>query len=276
MSTPTLDVRPSRRARKPHGWAFYLLLGLGGLVVGVLVIAALWLVAAVGPNGRDVPQFPSLATTPDPSLHGTVAYMADDGCVWIVAAAGRPSKEVYCIPPMDVSKAEKLGKELGPQLVWLPGGRLEVTMFRMTNPPGPGFNPGWQRIVDVRTGAVQEVPASQVPSEPNRQTHPTVNAQGQKLTWTTTDNGRIEVKLTDSAGTRTLLKAQGPGEMTYRLGAVFWEPDGRWVAADDGRILIITPDDPAVTRVLTSNASDGAFDAELSRFALTSEDVLTG
>jgi hypothetical protein len=112
MSTPTLDLRPSPRARRRHGWPFYLLLGLGGLVVGVAVLVALWLAAAVGPLARQVPQFPSLATTPDASLHGTVAYTADDGCVWIVSAAGEPSKQVYCIPPMDVSKACR--GDLGP------------------------------------------------------------------------------------------------------------------------------------------------------------------
>ena len=54
-------------------------------------------------------------------------------------------------------------------------------MFRMTPPAKPGavpaFHPGWQKIVDVRTGKVQDVPAAEVPSQPNRQTHPMVRPQ---------------------------------------------------------------------------------------------------
>jgi hypothetical protein len=80
------------------------------------------------------PEFASLAESPDSSLQGTVAYLADQsGCVRIVAAAGQPSKDVLCLPGRDMSKAEKEGKEIGLQLVWLPDGRLELTMFRMTS-----------------------------------------------------------------------------------------------------------------------------------------------
>ena len=34
-------------------------------------------------------------------------------------------------------------------------------MFRTTDPPGPLFEPGWQRLVDVRPGEVDEVPDSE-------------------------------------------------------------------------------------------------------------------
>lgn len=73
-------------------------------------------------------------------------------------------------------KAVKQGKEIGPQLVWLPDGRLQVTVFRMTPPAKPeavpGLHRGWQKITDVPTGNVEAVPAADVPSQPNRQTHP--------------------------------------------------------------------------------------------------------
>lgn len=82
----------------------------------------------------------------------------------IVAAARSPSKEVLCLPPLDPKDGKALGKPIGPQLVWFGDGRLEVTMFRMTDPPGPNVRPGWQKIIDVRTGAVTDVPATQVQS----------------------------------------------------------------------------------------------------------------
>ena len=88
--------------------------------------------------------------------------------------------------------AKQLGKEQGPQLVWRDDGRLEITMFRMTDPPGPSFEPGWQKVVDVRTGEVEDVPAADVPSGANRQTHPTVNAQGQELKLRSADGDRFQ------------------------------------------------------------------------------------
>jgi hypothetical protein len=239
------------------------------LVVGLL---------AVGGVTRQVPQFASLAEHPDSALRGTVAYYADQTrCVKIVAAAGRPTRTVFCLPKTDVPKAVKEGKEIGPQLVWLSGGRLQVTMFRMTPPPKPGakpaLHPGWQKVIDVRTGKVEDVPAADVPPSRTGKPHPMVSPSGQRISWTS-DNGRVKVMLTGSSGSRTLLSARGPGEYTYGLGAAFWAPNWQWIAADDGRILIITTGRPAVTRVLTGQSSHVAFDAGLARFAVTGADIL--
>jgi hypothetical protein len=243
--------------------------GVALVVVGVLVAVQLLLAAS-----WQRPEFPSLAAHPDPSLHGTVAYFSDStGCVRVVAASGRPDREAYCLPAPDVKVAEKLGKELGPQLVWRADGRLEITMFRMTDPPGPSFNPGWQRIVDVRTGAVEDVPAADVPSEADRQTHPMVNAAGQRLELRSVD-GDVELTLVDDAGRRTLLSVDSNPEAGYHMPAAFWAPDGTWVAADDGRILVIVPTDPPVIRVLTGDSSQVRFEGELSRFAVTDADLL--
>jgi hypothetical protein len=203
-----------------------------------------------------------------------VAYLDDaSSCVHIVAAAGRPDREVYCLPAQDVEVAKQLGKEQGPQLVWRDDGRLEITMFRMTDPPGPTFEPGWQKVVDVRTGEVEDVPAADVPSEANRQTHPVVNAQGQELELSSAD-GDVELTLVDDAGSRTLLAVDSNPEAGYHVSAAFWAPDGRWVAADDGRILVIVPSDPPVVRMLTDASSQGRFEGELSRFAVTDKDLL--
>jgi hypothetical protein len=35
---------------------------------------------------------------------------------------------------------------------------------------------------------------------------------------------------------------------SYDLHAAFWAPNWQWIAVDDGRILIITPGAPPVTR----------------------------
>jgi hypothetical protein len=252
-------------------------------VIAAVAVAVL-VVLIVRDVGRGVPEFDSLAEHPDPSLHGTVAYFAGEtGCVRIVAAAGQPSKDVICLPPPDMTKAAALGtKEDGPQLVWRPDGRLEVTMFR-SDPKTGTFSAGWQKVVDVSTGLAEDVPAADVPSSPDLTTHPVVSPSGQRIaTRSDEQSGRIEVTLTDAKGTRTLLSARGPGKYTYRLASAFWAPNWQWIAADDGRILVITPGDRPTTRVLTDSTREGrgaggglyGDDPRLARFAITGTDFL--
>lgn len=243
------------------------------LVIFAVVVAVPTLFAAIFVLGHafqgEDPQFESLSENPDPSLHGTVAYFADGTqCVRIRAAAGRPYKDVLCPESEPVSKAEKEGKLVGPQLAWRPDGRLEVTMFRMVGPPEPIYAAGWQKLVDVRSGGVEDVPASDVPAEPDAVPGPAVSPAGERVDWSSGD-GRVEVTLTDDSGTRTLLSAKGPSE-TYGLDTAFWAPDFEWVAAFDGRILVITTEDPAVTRILADESGMGSS----FNFAVTDADLL--
>ena len=260
-------------------------IGRGALVVLVVVAAvaiALPVALVVGhlANAREVPVFPSLADAPDPALEGTVAYVDDaTGCVRVAAASGQqPSKEVYCLPALDPETAKTLGKPIGPQLVWRAGGTLEVTMFRMTDPPGPNVRPGWQKLVDVRTGSVTDVPDAQAPSVPDLSAQTTVRADGARL-LTTSDaaSGRISIALAATVGSpRMLLEVQGPGEYTYGLEAAFWSPDGRWVVADDGRILVVVPSDPPVVRLLLGPRTRLGGDPAFARIAVTTERLLGG
>jgi hypothetical protein len=244
-----------------------------------LLIGAIFVFAHVV-EGRPVPSFPSLVTQPDPSLHGTVAYYADQThCVRMIAASGLSSKDVLCLPAQDPKTAAQLGKEAGPQLVWRADGRLEITMFRMRvgKAPGPAFSAGWQKVVDVRTGQVQDTPAADVPSSPNKATQPAVNAAGRQVTFSSdAPSGRVKVVVTDATGSHTVLSAHGPGEYGYQLTAAFWSPDGSWIAADDGRILVITPGPPPRTRLLIDPSGSASFSGEpgLARFAVTGADLL--
>lgn len=271
VNDPKTDQRTTRRVGR---WLL-----IGGAATAALILGFVGLFVLGHITGGKIPQFPSLAASPDPSLQGTVAYLdGPTNCVRIVAAAGSTSKEVLCLPPLDPKEGKALGKPLGPQLVWLGGGRLEVTMFRMTDPPGPDYRPGWQKIVDVRTGAVTDVPAAQVPSTPNLTTRPVVSPTRERVSFTSdSQSGHINITLTDATGrTRTLLDANGPGEYTYGLQSAFWSPTFDYVVADDGRILIVTTNKAPLTRVLVeSNASTLGGGPHHSGFAVTAENLLT-
>lgn len=264
---------PRRRAQRVRRVLWWLV-----AVVAVVLVAGV--VVIVREATRKVPSFPSLTEHPDPSLHGTVAYYAQDGCVHIVAASGAADRGVLCLPRgQNVKQAEKLGKLIGPQLVWLSDGRLEVTMFRMTGPPGPDetWHKGWQKRVDVATGAVEEVPFAQVPSKSNLGTRPTVSPADERITFSSQQGGEVKIVLTDKNGTaRTLMSAHGP-ENAYGLSAAFWAPNWQWVAADDRRILVVTTGVPATTRVLVE-PSDSGFggSADDATFAISADDLVTG
>lgn len=282
MSAPVIPRTTSPGAASPRPrrkrWAWF---ALPALLAFVLVAWLLFVGNFHGGSNRPVPSFPSLSANPDSSIQGTVAYTdTESRCVRIVAAAGSPSKDVLCLGPQKLNPetAAVIGKEmLLPQLVWRSDGRLEVTMMLMKG-GGPGkppvhFAPEWQKIVDVTTGAVQDVPAADLPTGPNLSTRPATNPDGQKVTWSSDGEGRVRVALTDTNGTHTLMSARGPGEYTYSLHSAFWAPNWQWIAADDGRILVITPGATPLTRILVDS---GGGSSEYPLFAVTARNMIAG
>jgi hypothetical protein len=262
---------------------------IGAAVVGVAVVAVVGVIGVAGFHaaaGHSVPTFPSLAEAPDTSLRGTVAYFDNaTRCVRVVAASGTPSKDVYCLPPEGSSQMKQLGKPTGPQLVWRPDGRLEVTLFRWmpskdTKSPPP-IAADWQKVFDVTTGAVADVPHADLPLSPVDVNPTTVNERGERIrTDFDAPSGQGKVTLTTPSGTRTLLSVSGPGEYTYVLASATWAPGGDWIATTDtgegGRILVITPSQPPRTRILVANSGGGAGGGNAGpAFAVTGADLLT-
>jgi hypothetical protein len=92
---------------------------------------------------------------------------------------------------------------------------------------------------------------------------------------TISGSGQTEVVLDDASGPRTLLAfPAAPPEANYQFGPAFWAPNGDWIAAGDGRILIITTADPAVTRVLRDDARAASL-VSTPEFAITERNLLT-
>jgi len=242
------------------------------LVIGLVAVAATVAVVALVVDrfqaNRPIPEFPSLADAPDPSLAGTVAYYdTEAGCVRFVDASGAASEDAYCFEAADGDN--------GPQLAFRPDGRLEVTMYSW--PQGGELAAKWQRLVDVTSGEVEEVPVADVPDQPTPSPVPAPGPGGQTVTYES-ENGTITVEVTSDAGTRTLLSATGP-EGSYQVspgGQPVWSPGGDWIMLDDGRLLLITTADPSQTRVLV-DAVGGlgnyrSFDVRL--FAVTDEPLV--
>lgn len=286
MSSPVTAQPVGERPRRRTRWV----LGAAVAIAAVLAVVLITVVVQVVTASRwTPPEFGSLAAQPDPTLQGTVAYFAaGPRCVRVVAAAGQPEKDVLCVGDQVTTTGGDKGapgatfptKEMGPQLIWRPDGRLEVTMFLLADPganPSSGLQlaPGWQKVIDVTTGEVQDVPPADLPSEPALLPAPTVNAAGERVDTVNAD-GQTAVVLDAGAGARTLLSfPAAPPSANYQFGPAFWAPSGDWIAAGDGRILIITTTDPATTRVLRDDARAASL-VSSPEFAVTDRNLLTG
>jgi hypothetical protein len=272
IKTPRRPLQRSTPLEQVWWWVGGAILILVGLIASLVIFVLVR-------DSRPIPNFSLLASRPDSTLVGTVAYVDSSNCVRIIALRGEPSREVYCIPKWSPSDAVELGKPTSPQLVWLDDGKLEVTFFRMSLTPGPDVNKGWQIVVDVRTGSIAEVSDDLVPNQPNVNTRPITNANGDSLSFTSNrDTGKIKILVTDSSGkSRVLLDDRGPSK-SYGLNSVFWGPDGKNIFADDGRILVIVPSPDPVVRILVDGGGGNPFfddDSRVSGFAVTSEEFLS-
>ena len=245
------------------------------IMVGfVIVVAGVIFLIVRGMSTPD-PVFPSLVNAPDPSLHGTVAYYDNPSrCVRVISASGAKSKDVMCMPEFDPNKSKTGGKPVGWNLTWRADNRLEITEFVMIDTGGaPTFKPGWQKVVEVIGGAVEQVPVAQIALLPTPGIRTTTSPTGDVVSYTS-DGGSVAVNLRKATGAeRALLKAKGNPE-TYGLNSVAWSPDFKWVAVDDDHLLITTIDDPSTTRTLTPPLqSDYGYDA-LHWFDITAADLL--
>jgi hypothetical protein len=86
-------------------------------------------------------------------------------------------------------------------------------------------------------------------------------------------DGHAQIVLTDAAGNARVL-------MSATVSTIWatWGASGDWILADDGRrLLIVTLDDPAVTRMLVAQHGEfgdvGSTDPLIVTFAVTDLDL---
>jgi hypothetical protein len=257
------DGRSGRTSRR---WVRAVAAVVAVVILAVVVVAV---VQVAREASRTVPRFPSLVEHPDPRWHGTVAYFARDGCVHLIAASGTGDRPVHCpAPSQDPEQAKRLGKLIGPQLRWRADGRLEITMFRMPMGPKGEWHAGSQQLLDVTTGKIEEVPATELPAAPTEGRDTAVAADGRTATVVAhPDDGRAVLRVEDPDGrSRTVLSAHGP--RSYTISSLAWSPDDEWIGADDRRILVVDPAGTATPRVLVTPADTG-LGPEYLRYAVT-------
>ncbi len=255
----------------------------GVLIIGVvllaLTVAGLLLVDVLGGghgDDRPWPSFPVLATAPDASLRGTIAYIAEpeaprlvesDGpekvtkysCAQTVRASGADIRQVLCWPMTDHELAS---------VAWLDDGRLRITGFEDVGERARSV-PAWGRVVDVMTGQVSEVSPSDLeqgafPAPPS-----TTNSRGETLV-TRNEEGSVTVTLERLGGSREVFAVSHPNPGFSIKGDPQWSADDRWfVMFDGGRLLTTIVNDPVITKVLATAVSGSIGQWGATTFAMT-------
>lgn len=224
------SITPSDTTRRFPVWVAILLAGC----TAILIIGAFFVARSMYWGLRPTPEFASLVTDPDPSLVGTVVFLKPypDECVYAVPASGGEARQIACL-------------EGGPGgLRWLPDGRVQSTRYQ----GGEGTPPTASWIIDVETGAVTEVPDSEIPPQPEDAAGPAPGPNGEVVAC---ESARGTLTLT--MGDRILLDVGAPE--TYCMGGPAWNGDGSWFVVKDDldRLLLVTTAEPSQTRVLVES-----------------------
>ena len=267
--TPPGPVRPKRRRAR---WIVGVVAAVG--LVGVVVLA-LAVKRDLDRRGLPVPDFASLASTPDTTLHGTVAFISEaknpqvkerQACARIALATGAAAEDVFC---WDISESALA------TAVWRADGRLLVTAF--DDPVGdPPVRPVWAKIVDVASGAKEDVPVADLGKGAKPSTGPATNQQGDRLVMESRD-GAAKLTLLGSSGPRRLLEIDDANpNWSLQTGPV-WSPDFAWVMTWDGRLLVTTVAGTPSTRVLVQEASGSPYPYETTpNISIRADDVPLG
>jgi len=243
-------------------------LTIAATVAGIVVAVVVGFFVAVRneqqAQSRPIPTFPSLATSPDPTLRGTVAYISEaknpavkqrQACARVVAAAGGPPKDVLCWPISSPALATA---------VWRDDRKLLVTAFNDT----AGKRPTWAKLIDIPTGHTETVASSELGVGARPWDGPATNPTGERLV-TTGEDGNATITLSGPKGARTILSVKNSRPSWGIQSGPVWSPDWKWVLTWDGtRLLLTTVDTPTTTRVLVDEASGGAYDYQAPNFSI--------
>lgn len=212
---------------------------LVGLMAVVVVIGGFFVAKALyWALLQPTPDFPSLATTPDPSLTGTVAFVkpGDDRCVYVIAASGGEPEELAC------------GDGLAGELAWRTDGRLQSTGY----PSADSDDDPRSWIIDPATGEVEEVPIGDIPPYRDVPDNAWPGPNGEEVACKN-GGGKLTLSLTVDGRSRSLLSTGAPS--TYCMHLATWNEDGSWFVVHDDldRLLLVTAADPSTTRLLVDD-----------------------
>jgi len=200
-----------------------------GKVMGATVASLAVLIAVTGIilyfGFIPLPDFPSLATAPDPAIPGTIAYHSwteeEGACIGTVPASGGPVHQVVCQRDSDA-------------VAWTGEGNLVVEDY---SGPRPILV-----VLDAATGAVLDRVESAEGGLFELVGDKTVRSDGSRIQTESDSEGSAQVLVVATNGApTTVVDVEGAPRDYYFLDwGLQWSPDGAWIAAWDsaGRLLV--------------------------------------
>jgi hypothetical protein len=209
--------------------------------VAIAVGAFVW-----GFGVAPLPEYPSLAAHPDPSIPGRVAFLrwwAGPPCLYVVPAAGGEARRLRCTDD-DGDDPDWFGEPLG----WTEEGLIVVHAFGASGPRAI--------VLDPETGrTLERIP---IPEPLFARTPP--SDRGVRA-----DGGRLLVRSSGRTATLGIAPPDGrPIEVTRVSGPpdfAFWEavwsPDGEWILVRDSNqnLLVLPARENARPRLLSERVS---------------------
>lgn len=208
------------------------------------VIAVVFALAVAFTPFENPPSFPSLRTSPDPAVTGTVAFVRtghDKVCIVLATASGAGERTLRC----DDAFANG-------EVSWNAAGHVVATAY--------GPSGGRATEIDPATGTVVSTTTAGAPGKPSfggiRRA-----SDGAELVLAETKRGTWRVAVDPISGdTRTVLTIDGPEDYMLMQGA--WSPDGRHVVIHDSedRLIVVAIEQTSPSpRVLATDAGAPAW-----------------
>lgn len=217
--------------------------GVAAVGVALLVAAAIW-AFGIAP----LPDYPSLAQHPDPSIPGRIAFVrfGERPCLHVVDAGGGAARRLLCSDEESWGRGEVAW--FGGPIRWTRDGRIVVQAF---GPAGPEAI-----VVDPETGRVRERVSVDEPLA-ERPLPDTEDARVDGATLIVRRSGRdaaVGIVPVD-ASPREVARVSGPP--TYAFWEGRWSPDGEWILVRDSNqdLLVVRAAEGAPLRLLADRVS---------------------
>ncbi|CAN5839771.1 hypothetical protein BH20GEM1_BH20GEM1_19520 [soil metagenome] len=220
--------------------------GIAAAVVALAVCVSIW-AFGVAP----LPDYPSLAADPDPSIPGRVAFVrwGERPCVFVVQGSGGAPRRLRCTDEDGNGGVDWFG---GP-VAWTRDGRIVVQ----------AFSPAGNRaiVLDPETGHVVERIVVEQPLgeraslSGSLQTEPEARDDGARLLVNRSGGAATLGIAPRDASPREVARFSGPPAYAFR--EAHWSPDGEWILVRDSNqdLLVVRAREGAPLRLLADRVT---------------------
>ena len=235
-------VRESQAARNGGGDRTRAALAAAGIALAVA--AFVW-----GFGVAPLPDYPSLAAHPDPSIPGRVAFLrwwAGPPCLYVVPAAGGEARRLRCTDD-EADDPDWLGEPIG----WTEEGLIVVHVFGPSGPRAVVLDHDTGRTVE-RIRIQEPLVARTLPSDRS------VRADGARLLVRSSGRTATLGIAPPDGWPVEVTRVSGPPGFAFR--EALWAPDGEWILVrDSNQNLLVLPARENVRPRLLAERVSGPF-----------------